>query len=370
MATACPNLVFQLGANYGGNASNNAQCLYCEQDAQSGESNTDVIQRCTGNPYNGATAANCTLGYAGQSGATLISRYPLVETAYHQFQPPSTEQPGVANWGVAYAKIQTPLGPVHLFCSDHATSESGMYTGADQSQNASQDQDLLNFIKIKAQGEPVVYLAHTGSGPAVTSSPTGPANAQWPSNFTTIQSGLTDATGYKANLCENNGGTLFTSPVVNENGGLIPLSTHVGVLTEVHLAAAPFKVFFAPVVAIDNGKHPGFTVTSTFTLSSTSPALQPAKDVMTLQIANYTLTLPAGSFRPLWNGPNAPYAYTGKMNGSTLVLGLVPLGGNTFAFSATGGPVTFSGLTNPITVTLIFGDDYGGASVKALLTTL
>jgi hypothetical protein len=90
---------------------------------------------------------------------------------------------------------------------------------------------------------------------------------------------------------------------------------------------------------------------------------------MTLQFANYTLTLPAGSFHPLWNSPNAPYAYEGTVNGTKVALGVVPLGNNAFAFTAAGAPFTFLGVTNPVPVTLIFGDDFGTASVGALVTT-
>lgn len=131
--------------------------------------------------------------------------------------------------------------------------------------------------------------------------------------------------------------------------------------------AAPFASF-RPALAIDDGKHPGFVLTSTFTLGSATTGLYPATEPMTLQIDNYMLTLPAGSFHQLWKAANAPYGYEGTVHGATVVLGLIPLGNNTFSFDAAGSPVTFPGITNPVTVTLSFGTtDTGTDSVKALI---
>ncbi len=126
---------------------------------------------------------------------------------------------------------------------------------------------------------------------------------------------------------------------------------------------------FHPSLAIDDGKHPGFVLTSTFTLGSASAGLNPATEAMTLQIANYTLTLPAGSFHQLWKATNAPYGYEGTVSGATVAIGLVPLGNNTYSFDAAGSPVTFPGIKNPVTVTLTFGTDTGTASVQALITS-
>jgi hypothetical protein len=129
----------------------------------------------------------------------------------------------------------------------------------------------------------------------------------------------------------------------------------------------PFSAF-SPYLAIDAGKHPGFLMTSTFTLSSGSSGLQPANEAMTLQIANYTLNLPAGSFQPLWSGTDVPYVYAGTVNGAKLLLGIAPLGNSRFAFDAAGSPVMFPGANNPVTISLFFGNDSGTTSVKALIT--
>jgi YVTN family beta-propeller protein len=129
----------------------------------------------------------------------------------------------------------------------------------------------------------------------------------------------------------------------------------------------PFSSFKSGLV-IDTGTHPGFLVTSTFTLGSSSSGLQAANEAMTLQIANYTLNLPSGSFQPLWNAADAPYVYEGTVNGANLLLAIVPLGANKFAFEAAGSPVAFPGVTNPVAISLFFGNNSGTTSVKALIS--
>lgn len=130
------------------------------------------------------------------------------------------------------------------------------------------------------------------------------------------------------------------------------------------IQTVPFSSF-TPHVAVHDGPHPGFVITATFTLWNASTGLQPANETMTLQIANYTLILPAGSFHQLSNAPDAPYTYSGNVNGADLLLHLIPRGNDTFAFDATGAPVAFSDITNPVTITLAFGNDFGTARVTA-----
>lgn len=243
---------------------NSPNCEYCLEQALPGESFSARVLRCS-STYASAEAAACAYRHDGEVGATLISRYPFVATEYHPFTPPaSTLQPGLANWGITYGKIQTPAGPAHVFCASHANAQSGMTSGAAETLNAEQSQEVLDYIQSKANGEIAIYLASTGSGPAVVSSPTGPANAQWPDNFAILQGGLTDA--LLANLdgsanplaaeactygCSDSsasyvdhvmtsgqvghrqGGLLFTSAIVATGGAPIPLSEHAGVRSEI-----------------------------------------------------------------------------------------------------------------------------------------
>lgn len=134
------------------------------------------------------------------------------------------------------------------------------------------------------------------------------------------------------------------------------------------IQAIPFASFH-PSLDIDTGRHAGFIVTSSFTLGSASTGLNPATEAMTLKVATYTLTLPAGSFHKLWNAADAPYGYEGTVNGATVVLGLIPLGNNTYSFDAAVSPVAFPGIKNPVTVSLTFGNDTGTTSVQAVITS-
>lgn len=250
----------------------NPTCSSCLKTRLPDESTSESILRCT-RAYKPADAANCRLQEGGEAGATLISRYPFVTTDYREFTPPGA---GVVNWGVTYGQVQTPLGRAHLFCSAMATSASNLSSGIAQPLNLAQSQEVLNYVQSKANGEVAIFLANTGSGPAIASSPTGPALAQWPANFTLLQGTLTDAllanvdansaaapvgacttqcgsltdagyvdhvmgtgsatvgtAGSKADLCYQNGSTFFTTPTVATSNGNVLLSDHFGVATDV-----------------------------------------------------------------------------------------------------------------------------------------
>ena len=269
----CPSLVPHVEVE-------NPTCEYClEDDRTPAETVRDRVLRCSSS-YDADSASQCRFAFGGQTDGILISRFPFLETEYRPFTAPdSSDQPGLTNRGITYGKIQSPYGPVHLFCSHLATAASGMNPGAAEPLNATQSQEVLDYIQAKAQGEMAVFLADTGSGPAVATSPTGPANAQWPSNFTVLQGGLTDAllanrsangtpapaaactfgcdgttaagapgyvdhimsagrgllpgTPYRAPLCHSNGSVTLTDFVVLTNQGLLPLSNHYGVRTDI-----------------------------------------------------------------------------------------------------------------------------------------
>jgi hypothetical protein len=57
---------------------------------------------------------------------------------------------------------------------------------------------------------------------------------------------------------------------------------------------------FSARLAILTGKPSGFELTAWFTLRAASDGIHPLTEAVTLQIANYTVTIPAGSFHQLW----------------------------------------------------------------------
>ncbi len=251
----------------------NAACNNCLEDADPAETTRSRIFRCALR-YNTDDAADCRFANGGQAGATLVSRYPFLETEYHAFGAPASWQSGLSNHGITYGKIQTDAGPVHLFCSNMATAISGMDPAAAEPLNATQSQEVLDYIAAKAGGEMALFLSDTGSGPALSSSPAGPVNAEWPVNFATLEAELADALhtnldansqpdsaetctygcddpdearyvdhimtsgqgttreGYTTGLCQRRGGVFFTTAIVSTADGLKPLSDHAGVRTD------------------------------------------------------------------------------------------------------------------------------------------
>jgi hypothetical protein len=128
----------------------------------------------------------------------------------------------------------------------------------------------------------------------------------------------------------------------------------------------PFSSFNADL-ALFTRFPSGFVLISWFTLGTDSPGLQPLSEALTLQIASYTVTLPAGSLHRLWDAPDAPYGYEGTINGTHLALGLFPLGDNRYEFDAAGFPVAWINVQNPVKVSLTIGQDAGSTTVNAFI---
>jgi hypothetical protein len=197
------------------------------------------------------------------------------------------------------------------------------------------------------------------------------------------QNGVTPGAGLDPKGLQNNGGPtqtialLPTSPAVDlvpaascslttdQRGTTRPQGKGCDAGAYELVQTVPFSSFSGHLV-VTNGKLHGFVLTSQFTLDSDAPALQLQAQTLTLQIANYTLTLPPGSLNPLWKAPNAPLAYEGTVNGVKLVIGLISLGNGNWSFDAAGAPVTITA-TNPVPVTLTIGQNTGTTSVRAII---
>lgn len=103
---------------------------------------------------------------------------------------------------------------------------------------------------------------------------------------------------------------------------------------------------------------------SNFTLGQGSDGINPATEPVTLRIANFTTTIPAGSFR---KGRTGVYAFAGKINNVSIEALIAPLGNNRFGFQAAAYGANLSGTQNPVTVELTIGNDSGTTSVKAII---
>ena len=100
-----------------------------------------------------------------------------------------------------------------------------------------------------------------------------------------------------------------------------------------------------------------FDLKSTFTLREGSSGADPLTEVVKLQVGTYQATIPANSFHQLRKGAKkGSYVFSGVIGGVSLSSQIVPLGGNSYDFKASGSPVDLTALANPVTVTLMIGN--------------
>ncbi|MGH9144319.1 MAG: choice-of-anchor tandem repeat GloVer-containing protein [Vicinamibacterales bacterium] len=107
-----------------------------------------------------------------------------------------------------------------------------------------------------------------------------------------------------------------------------------------------------------------FFLLSDFTLAQGSNGIDPLHEAVTLSVANFTTTIPAGSFR---RGPAGVYSFVGNINGVSIEALMAPSGSNRFVFQAAAYGVNLGGIVNPVTVDLTIGDDHGTISVHAAI---
>lgn len=105
-----------------------------------------------------------------------------------------------------------------------------------------------------------------------------------------------------------------------------------------------------------------FFLLSTFTLGTDSNGIDPVAEAVTLRVADFVATIPAGSFRQ-GSGPVGAYAFAGKINQVAIEALIVPLGNNRFRFQAAAYRADLTGTTNPVPVELTIGDDSGAITV-------
>jgi hypothetical protein len=194
--------------------------------------------------------------------------------------------------------------------------------------------------------------------------------------------------GLDSNGLQDNGGPtktialLPTSPAVDAvpiadctlSDGTTPLATDQRGVTRpagsacdigaFELAESEYFSFFSAKLDIQRGS--GFDLNSKFTLESSSNGIDPLTEAVKLQVGTYDVTIPAASFHQLKRGAKqGSWVSSGVIDGVSLSIQIVPLGGNSYQFKAEGSPVNLTALTNPVTVTLTIGDDTGTASVHA-----
>ena len=106
-----------------------------------------------------------------------------------------------------------------------------------------------------------------------------------------------------------------------------------------------------------------FQLESSFTLSSTAPAINPVTQAVALQIGTFTTTIPAGSFKNI----GGKFPFEGVIGGVTLRVLIVPTGTLRYGFFAGAAGASLTGTTSPVPVTLAIGTDTGTTSVTGLI---
>jgi Beta-propeller repeat len=125
----------------------------------------------------------------------------------------------------------------------------------------------------------------------------------------------------------------------------------------------PFSSFSAKLT-IYAGPPESFALNSTFTLGF-GGSINPLTDPITLQVGTYSATILPGSFSQLTGGSKAgSYVFSGVVNGASLAIQIVPLGGSSYQFKATGQPVNLT-MSNPVTVAITIGNNAGTMGATA-----
>ena len=155
--------------------------------------------------------------------------------------------------------------------------------------------------------------------------------------------------------------------------------TSTGVSSQLHsVAAYPAKACSTPPPAagltaslqISTTPPPGFNLNATLSLDS-SLEVDPLTQPVDIQIGNFSLTLPAGSFMTFQDGVNSgTYLFQGVVNSTTLKVQIEPLSQNQFQIYAYGKQVDLTDLSSPVTVTVGIGGNSASASVEPVLGTL
>ncbi len=126
----------------------------------------------------------------------------------------------------------------------------------------------------------------------------------------------------------------------------------------------PFAIFDPKVeIDIEDGE---IDITAQFTLGSTSNGIDIAVEPLQLHVTGggriYAVTIPPGSFKTAKNGRSA---YLGTIDRVKIVAELRPLRKNIYELELETEGANLKGFANPVTVTLIIGDDGGSRSVRA-----
>ena len=168
---------------------------------------------------------------------------------------------------------------------------------------------------------------------------------------------------YVTNNCSSNVSVIDTA--TNTMVATIPVAPDPGAVAIARPpSSVPFLTFSAKL-EIPSGHSPNgdsFNLNASFVLGSASNGINAPTEPVTLTVGNFTTTIPPGSFTGTGFGP---FHFNGVINGVRLVVGIEPTGAKRYAFHTKAHSANLTGTVNPVSVTLIVGNDSGTTPVKA-----
>ena len=124
--------------------------------------------------------------------------------------------------------------------------------------------------------------------------------------------------------------------------------------------SSPFSAFNVQNLSI-SPKAGALSFSSNFTLGLSSVGIAPAIQATTLNIGNFALYIPAGSFKPEWLGA---YWFGGTFQGETVEVLLQLLANNQYLLNVYAFNAKLFDINNPVTVRLNIGGENGTTSVS------
>ena len=119
--------------------------------------------------------------------------------------------------------------------------------------------------------------------------------------------------------------------------------------------STPFSTFNVQNLSI-SPKTRALSFSSNFTLGLSSVGIAPAIQATTLNIGNFALYIPAGSFKPEWWGA---YSFGGTFQGETVEVLLQLLANNQYLLNVYAFNAKLFDINNPVTVRLNIGGENG-----------
>lgn len=143
-------------------------------------------------------------------------------------------------------------------------------------------------------------------------------------------------------------------------GSAFPLYIGEFTATPIGPVLVPFSAFTANA-EISSRQSGAFELRGRFMLGAGSNGINPVNEAVILQLGNFNVQIPSGSFRLT---RDMRYVFEGTTAGVALAIRITPLAANSYAISVEGSGANLGGMTSPITVGLTIGDDTGTTTAR------